>query len=83
MIKVRSKNIAGQATMFYSLFPQINSSIFYTLSFITVVLVSLVLELPRIRATRMIINTAPPATHTHGDEYHWVVVDSVVFVVTV
>src|SRR5436190_2448115 len=53
-------------------------------SFITVVLVSLVLELPRIRATRIIINTAPPATHTHGDVYHCVddVVDSV-FVVTV
>src|SRR6187549_496030 len=56
----------------------------YILSFITVVLVSLVLELPRIRATRIIINTAPPATHTHGDVYHCVddVVDSV-FVVTV
>ena len=56
----------------------------YILSFITVVLVSLVLELPRIRATRMIMKTAPPATHTHGDVYHCVddVVDSV-FVVTV
>ena len=27
-------------------------------------------ELPRKRATMMIINTAAPATHTHGDVYH-------------
>ena len=53
--------------------------------FITVVLLretSLsLLELPRRSATRIIMNTAPPAIQTHGWEYHSVVV--VVVVVSV
>ena len=37
-------------------------------------------ELPRKRATRMIINTAPPATQTQGEVYHSEVVVVVVVV---
>ena len=51
------------------------------LSLITVVLeVSLVLEFPRNKATRRMMNTAPPTTHTHGWVYHVVVVFVVVVV---
>jgi hypothetical protein len=39
-------------------------------------------EFPRIRATRIIINTAPPTIHTQGWAYHSVVVVVVVSVVT-
>lgn len=54
------------------------------LSFITVVLDSVVeLELPRSSATSMMINTAPPPTHTHGDVYHSVVVLVLVVVLVV
>jgi hypothetical protein len=35
-------------------------------------------ELPRKRATIMMMNTAAPATHTHGDAYQLVVVVVVV-----
>lgn len=49
-------------------------------SLITVVLDSVleVEELPRKRATMMMMNTAAPATQTHGDVYHSVVVVVVV-----
>jgi len=63
--------------------PQINSTNVYILSFITVVLDSVleVEELPRKRATIMMINTAAPATHTHGDVYQSEVVVVVVVLV--
>ena len=43
---------------------------------------SVVLELPRNNATRIIMNTAVPTTHTHGCAYHVVVVVVVLVVVS-
>jgi len=58
--------------------------IFYNLSsFITVVLLTSFVELPRNNATKIISKTAAPTIHTHGCVYHSLVVVVVVVLVTV
>jgi len=77
--------VINKAGRLFTYLPAHSIAIFlsYGFSLITVVLDSVleVEELPRKRATKMIINTAPAATHTHGDVYQSVVVLVVVVVV--